>query len=280
MQTRRVRTFQRVAHKAFGLARTAVTSPVGFLTYVIRQGVDYERYRSAGRRGLEGVIDAAIEERLRVFLESPPKRLLTSKSLDEICGPAGTILAVPTLGEADGSELPEPEQLALTRIVCGVRPKTMFEIGTYRGRTTRLLAGCAQLSTVHTLDLPPEDMVEGGCFHEVNSDLIGLAFREDARTRSRIVQHYGDSRQFNFAPFRRQMDLVFVDASHAYEAVLTDSRHALEMVTNDGVVVWDDYHPVHGPGVMRALAELTTERPLLWIKGTRLAISGLLGRGQ
>ena len=66
--------------------------------------------------------------------------------------------------------------------------------------------------------------------------------------------------------------MVFVDASHAYEAVLSDSRQAFRMIRPGGLIIWDDYHPVHGIGVMKALAELSDEQPIAWIRGTRLAI--------
>ena len=130
------------------------------------------------------------------------------------------------------------------------RPATIFEIGTYRGRTTRLLATASPKAIVHTLDLPPALMQAGGCFQRSDSNLIGTSFQKDPAVRSRILQHFGDSRTFDFRPFHGQVDLVFVDASHAYEAVLNDSLRAFDMIRDSGTVLWDDYHPAHGPGVM------------------------------
>ena len=66
------------------------------------------------------------------------------------------------------------------------------------------------------------------------------------------------------------MDLVFVDAGHEYHDV-RDSENALRMVSESGVVVWDDYHPRH-PGVQRALNEVGRRHRLDRIARTRFVI--------
>jgi len=250
------------------IALSAVTRPLDFLRYVAR----YRRYRRSDVGDLNRAVQEAIEERTRSFQCSPPAFLLPQRRVEEICGEAHYQHDWHS-EPGDGSELPEPEQHALVRIVKAYAPATIFEIGTYRGRTTKLLAACSPLSVVHTLDLSPSDMLDGGCFPRRDAALIGAQFSTDEHMRSRITQHFGDSRQFDFGPFYRKVDLVFVDASHAYEAVVSDSRQAFQMVRRGGIIVWDDYHPLHGPGVMRALAEVAKElTPLVWLKGTRLAV--------
>ena len=77
---------------------------------------------------------------------------------------------------------------------------------------------------------------------------------------------------FDFSPFYGKMDLVFVDASHAYEAVLNDSLQAFKLISDTGIIVWDDYDPIHGLGVMRALAEIAMHKSVVWIKGTRFGV--------
>jgi hypothetical protein len=105
-----------------------------------------------------------------------------------------------------------------------------------------------------------------------NQDLIGEAFRISPSLPARILQHFGDSRVFDFSPFYGKMDLVFVDASHAYEAVLNDSLQAFKLISDTGIIVWDDYDPIHGLGVMRALAEIAKHKSVVWIKGTRFGV--------
>lgn len=261
----------RVGRALYAFAIAGARHPIDFLKYVGRQGAAYERYRALGRGDVDRAADALIDERVRLFLSSPPSTLLPQRSLDELC-PGGATPSAWQPHAGDGSELPEVEQQAVARIAATQRPRTIFEIGTYRGQTTALLAECSPAATVHTLDLPPEKMREGGCFQVDDRGLIGALFMSNPRIRARIVQHFGDSRQFNFESFYGQMDLVFVDASHAYEAVIADSRQAFRLIRKGGVILWDDYHPIHGLGVMRALAETADEHRILWITGTRLAV--------
>ncbi len=72
------------------------------------------------------------------------------------------------------------------------------------------------------------------------------------------------------------MDFVFIDASHTYEYVLSDSRAALKLLRRGGgtkVILWHDYG--EWEGVTRALDELAAGEPtfrgLRRIAGTSLA---------
>ena len=237
---------------------------------MLRHAANFERRPGAHGPGLQGIITAAIEDGTRPFLDCPPPTLLPQCELADIIGPSEGIALPQTT--ADNAELPQRETQAVAQLAAMLCSSIIFEIGTYRGRTTTLLATCSPRAIVHTLDLAPERMLDGGCFQEVNGTLIGMRFRGDPAAASRIVQHYGDSRHFDYRPFHGRVDLVFVDASHAYEAVLSDSAAALRMVRPGGLTIWDDYHPVHGPGVMKALSELSVTTPLVWIRGTRLAL--------
>ncbi len=182
----------------------------------------------------------------------------------------------------------EPGNVSLTELtvlaaICAARqPATIFEIGTFDGRTTLNLAENSPPETrIYTLDLPAG---------EVDTTAHALAAGEDAFVRksasgarfvsspyaSRITQLYGDSARFDFSPYRGAIDLVFVDASHAYEYVLTDSRNALELLRPGGIILWHDYGTGDWPGVNRALNELRRDDPrfarLQWIENTTLAV--------
>jgi hypothetical protein len=47
---------------------------------------------------------------------------------------------------------------------------------------------------------------------------------------NRIIQLYGNSATFEFAPYRDTIDLAFVDGSHSYDYVISDSRNALQLL--------------------------------------------------
>jgi len=259
-----------IAGRVLRLGRDVLRHPVHFCVYMLRHAAHFDGRAIYPTRGLHGMVTAAIDDRTRPFLDLPPATLLPQRDLADLLGDSHRPIGLPETN-GDDAELPDREMRTVARVVATLSPSTMFEIGTYRGRTTTLLASCSPRSVVHTLDLAPEQMLEGGCFRELDETLIGTRFRGDPQTTPRIVQHFGDSREFDYRPFHGKVDFVFVDASHAYEAVLNDSAAALRMVRAGGAIMWDDYHPVHGPGVMQALSKLSATTPLVWIRGTRLA---------
>jgi hypothetical protein len=127
-----------------------------------------------------------------------------------------------------------------------------------------------------TLDLDPAHRQEV-VFSTDNGDITGLPFTVGEFFRgtafeTKIRQIYGDSALFDFNPFVGGVDLVFVDGNHAYENVRADSQNALRMVRSGGVILWDDYHPTWGPGVMRLLDELSHSTKILTLAGTRFAV--------
>ena len=151
-------------------------------------------------------------------------------------------------------ELPYGERVLLDAIVRYRDPNVIFELGTYSGTTTKLLAEAAPRATVHTIDLPSDNPI------------IGSAYLNDP---GRIVSHRADIRTFDFAPYEDRVDLVFVDASHEYADVLHDSAVAKRLIGTHGIILWDDYHPAQ-LGVVRALSEL--QFPLWHLTGSRLAV--------
>jgi predicted O-methyltransferase YrrM len=157
--------------------------------------------------------------------------------------------------------------------------RMMFEFGTCTGKTAYLWARNQPAGgTVTTLTLPPEaaDQVRG----TAGDDPVAVEYaREESRfsrflyngteAEGRIVQVLGDSKQFDERPFAGQCDVVFVDGSHAYSYVVSDSAKALRMVRPGGLVLWHDYSP-ECPGVFHALNELGRRLPLGHVEGTTL----------
>ena len=156
----------------------------------------------------------------------------------------------------------------------------IFEIGTFDGRTTLNLAfSSPPHCQVYTLDLKPEmdtafDLAEGER-HMVEKLRSGARIdpyrNSDRETMSRIHQLYGDSASFDFSPYYNSCSLVFIDASHDYEFVLSDSRQAMKMIRDGGVILWHDYGIWRG--VTDALEHLAGgEIPgIRCIRGTSLA---------
>ncbi|MEX1196524.1 MAG: class I SAM-dependent methyltransferase [Pseudohongiellaceae bacterium] len=127
---------------------------------------------------------------------------------------------------------------------------SLFEIGTFDGRTTiNLAAASLRDCEVHTLDLPPDlepaYALDSGERHMVDKPESGQrirAWREvGAPFTARIHQHFGDSATFDYTPFEQRCGLVFVDGSHARDYVLSDTYAAFRMLRPGGMVLWHDY---------------------------------------
>ena len=154
--------------------------------------------------------------------------------------------------------------------------RTVFEIGTYVGRTTWLIARNNPDARVFTLDLPSLDAARRLKYEATDPEYF-VGYDRGSRfagtpEAARITQLFGDSATFDFSPYRGKMDLVFVDGSHSYESVRSDTEAALGMLSERGTIVWDDY--LYYPGIYRVVNDLAPalDRPVFHIVGTRLAV--------
>lgn len=167
--------------------------------------------------------------------------------------------------------------------VLAKRATSLFEFGTCTGRTTYLLARNApEDARVFTLTLAPEQT--GDYAHAPEDAPIARqrALEESCYTKfyytgtpvePKIEQLFGDSKSFDETPHLERHDLVFVDGSHAYSYVRSDSEKALRMLRPGGTLVWHDYR---GPDVeetldvFRFLNELAERLPLIHLRATSL----------
>ncbi|PYV08493.1 MAG: hypothetical protein DMG07_25655, partial [Acidobacteria bacterium] len=120
--------------------------------------------------------------------------------------------------------------------------KTLFEIGTFDGRTTlNLAANSGPDSLVYTLDLPESAMgrtrlaLSEGDRPYIKKGRIGRRFAGTALEK-KIVSLEGDSASFAFERFFDRIDFVFVDGAHSYDYVWNDSRVAFKLLRGDHVL--------------------------------------------
>jgi predicted O-methyltransferase YrrM len=196
--------------------------------------------------------------------------------------PEETLVDIREPQAADGN-VTELELILLARIARGVQARSVFEFGTFDGRTTlNLAANSVGDATVYTLDLPASLLAQArGLDNEetkfVEKPVSGARFL-DTPFASRITQLYGNSANHDFTPYYDSIDLVFVDASHAYDYVINDSLHALRMLrSGHGTIVWHDYG--RWDGVTSALNDLRMRHEsfanLQAVEGTTLALLSL-----
>jgi hypothetical protein len=167
-------------------------------------------------------------------------------------------------------------RLVLAALSMLLETDAIFEIGTYAGETTWVLAHNQPSARVYTLDLPgPEAVAVAGLeltdpeyFERWDRGQYFLGTPE----AERITQLLGDSATFDFSPYSGKMDLVYIDASHSYSYVRSDTEAAFGMLSEFGMIVWDDY--TFYPGIYAYLNEIapTLDHPIFHILGTRLAV--------
>jgi predicted O-methyltransferase YrrM len=141
------------------------------------------------------------------------------------------------------------ELASIAYLVQASEPRRIFEIGTFVGRMTRLLAmNAPSESKICTLDLP-----QGSVNHT-----IGECFLESAES-GRIEQLCGDSTSFDFSPYHDSIDFCWVDGSHEYEDVASDTAAAYRIVRDGGWIAWHDYrHTASWAGVTRLVREINS----------------------
>jgi predicted O-methyltransferase YrrM len=165
------------------------------------------------------------------------------------------------------------EVFALNVITAAMAPKSIFEIGTFDGRTTlNLAANCPADSRIVTLDLPASKLgqtrfeLEDYDKSYVYKPASGQRF-QDRPEATKITQVYADSGSHDFTPYYNSFDLIFVDGSHAYEYVIHDSKTALKLLRNKkGVILWHDFENPCWPGVLKGLNELVQTEEFAGIK--------------
>lgn len=157
----------------------------------------------------------------------------------------------------------------------------LFEIGTFDGRTALNFALNAPAACrIFTLDLPPDHVTKyplaPGERHMVEKPSPGCRYRKYRNKHpaaiSRVHQLLGDSAAFDYSPYANSCSLVFVDGSHAYDYALSDTRAAMGIVEDGGIIVWHDYGIWEG--VTKALEDLEEREGfgLRNIRGTSLVI--------
>jgi hypothetical protein len=149
--------------------------------------------------------------------ESPQ---LPRVSIDSLT-PDSTRIAIAAVESVDGN-VTDRELVTIARLVAASEAKTIFEFGTFDGRTTLNLANNAGAGArVFTLDLPAEGAATTSAPlhpHETryaDKPLSGSRYR-GTEAEGSITQLYGDSGTFDFTPYRGAVEFVFFFGSHSY----------------------------------------------------------------
>jgi predicted O-methyltransferase YrrM len=168
-----------------------------------------------------------------------------------------TNFLVEGLDECGFGHITEFELKVICALIQQLQPQNVFEIGTFEGRTTLNMALNTGIDArIYTLDLPQQELdktkmdIEAGEVMYVQKAESGIRFKNHP-SAGKIQQLFGDSATFDYSDYVGQMDVVFIDGSHAYDYVLSDTKNAFTLVRPGGTILWHDY--TNWEGVRRAL---------------------------
>jgi predicted O-methyltransferase YrrM len=227
------------------------------------------------KRNREYIYDTA-----RFFgLSTKIKPVIPQVALAELCDVNNELVI--TAYESVNGNISLFELLAIASLVKQYQPKRLFEIGTFDGRTTVNMALNTTIDAhVYSLDLPASHISKTAfplAKHEVvfaDKKNSGIRFLSHTIAQN-ITQLFGDSATFDYLPYTGNMDLVFIDGSHAYDYVQSDTVNAFSLLKKEGgILIWHDLGV--WDGVTQYLNEQYQNNPvfknMVHIKDTSIAI--------
>lgn len=171
------------------------------------------------------------------------------------------------------------ELMAVCSLLKDYRCNTVFEIGTFDGRTTRAMAMNLrdELGKILTLNLPPATdavklVTSADDVQLADKVVSGERFAGTAEEKC-IQQLWGDSASFDFSSYYGLMDLVFIDGAHSEAYVKNDTYQAIKLIKKSGgIIIWHDAHLF---GVVKFLEPWINQHqhPVYFITGTTLAVA-------
>jgi predicted O-methyltransferase YrrM len=162
--------------------------------------------------------------------------------------------------------------------------KNMFEFGTCTGKTAYLWAqNSSDDAKVFTLTLPPSEALKFAKQDNDSNVAITNALNESkfekfiytgTKVENKINQIFIDSKKFDETKYLSYFDLIFIDGSHAYSFVQSDTEKAFKMLKPNGVILWHDYNAnyINNKDVCNYLDNLSKSKKIYHVKDTSLVV--------
>lgn len=172
------------------------------------------------------------------------------------------------------------ESILLIKLLRITKAKKIFEFGTYKGITTRLLLenypnNYYQEPVIYTLDLPN---IEGVAFIASDKEHALTSIKSqrkyiESRNGNLVQQLLTDSKKFDPSPYLNKFQFIFVDANHEVSYVKNDTEKALAMLdkNNPGTIIWHDYKSKDFPELTNYIDSLDIGMNIYHIENTMLA---------
>jgi hypothetical protein len=173
----------------------------------------------SSRRPIREIVRSPLQREAAVLLDS-----LEVADLTDVTGAVTFTASVRSPDAQHRWSLHAPDQLVIQAIIAARGVRTAFEIGTFNGGTTRLIAeALPEDGRVWTLDLPPDAFDRTQSPDSFTGAQVGRAYRGSS-AEHKITQLLEDSATFDPAPYEGKCDLVLVDGGHEYRHGVTDTR--------------------------------------------------------
>lgn len=146
--------------------------------------------------------------------------------------------------EISGGMMHRRDIEALTALLLALKPKRIFEIGTYRGASSEMMLRLLPGAEVVSIAFVNPDKSRQFNNDELTEAEVGALV--SPANRARYTQLIGDSHQIDPGTFVRdhgQMDLVFIDGDHSREGVRQDTDLARAILAPGGAIAWHDANP-------------------------------------
>jgi hypothetical protein len=161
-----------------------------------------------------------------------------------------------------------------------VDARRVFEFGTFLGNTTLNLAlNTPDNAEILTLDLDDDPASEPPLPADARLARMHREHRKSLAFRGSPVAHKittltGNSREFDFFPWRGSIDLVFVDGGHDFATIDADTQNALEMyaAAKPSCILWHDYRNAEYSAVTYYLDDLSNRLELFHVGDTMLCV--------
>jgi predicted O-methyltransferase YrrM len=219
------------------------------------------------RRYLRGAARLPLEQEAAARIKSLP--IVELADLVDVS--SDLTVRVGATADRHGWSLGSGEQLLLQVLIRARGCHTAFEIGTFNGGTTRLIAETLpEDGKVWTMDLPPDEFDATQAPDDFSGMQVGAAYRNSAAA-GKITQIIGNSLEYDFSAYEEVADLVLVDGGHEYMNGLADTRTALRLVRSGGLILWDDFES-YWHGLVNGICEAMHGRRFGRLAGTAFAV--------
>lgn len=184
---------------------------------------------------------------------------------------------------ADIGSITLVDQITLLSLDEIVVPRSILEVGTFQGFTTRLFLKNSSARRVFTIDLPKLGSINDNIFDKervlsdadhnddylrnvqnISGEIYLTNLTEDENSRLKIIK--SDSLHLDFPEVIGKVEMGFIDGGHSYKHVLSDTVN-LRKIIDRGVIVWHDFSSTIHSDVSRYLEEISDSRKIFWVIG-------------